>query len=160
MGHLLVQFFMRNPNLVRSAISNLCRGCEKPIFLTSIELWVITACAQGDVCFWLEYYYFIPVWRTCFTLYLSDFFIWNFRKMSRSASLTPEPDPSRVQDTEQGLGLVSVIRKVTNNNDGIAYEATANSTQNKFTLLSKLPDCESTSSGLCIKNDSGGDDFW
>ena len=74
--------------------------------------------------------------------------------MSRSASLTPEPDPSRVQDTEQGLGLVSVIRKVTNNN-----EATANSTQNKFTLLSKLPDCESTSSGLCIKNDSGGDDF-
>ena len=55
MGQLLIQFFMTNLNLAKSAISNLCRGCEMPIFLTSIELMVVAACAQCGDCLWLEY---------------------------------------------------------------------------------------------------------
>ena len=125
MEHLLVQFFVRNSNLARSALSNLCWGCEKPIFLTSIALLVVTACVLGGDSLWLEYYCFIPVRQTCFIiLYLSEYY-WNFRKMSRSAPLKPEPGPSRIQDTGQGQDRVSVIRKVTKakDNDGNTYEA-------------------------------------
>ena len=43
--------------------------------------------------------------------------------MSRSAPLKPEPGPSRIQDTGQGQDRVSVIRKVTKDNDGNTYEA-------------------------------------
>ena len=45
--------------------------------------------------------------------------------MSRSAPLKPEPGPSRIQDTGQGQDRVSVIMKVTKDNDGIADEANA-----------------------------------
>ena len=43
--------------------------------------------------------------------------------MSRSAPLKPETGPSRIQDTGQGQDRVSVIRKVTKDNDGNTYEA-------------------------------------
>ena len=125
MEHLPVQFFVRNSNLARSAISNLCWGCEKPIFLTSIALLVVTACVLGGGSLWLEYYCFIPVRQTCFKFSIFQNYYWNFMKMSRSAPVEPEPGPSRIQDTGQGQDRVSVIRKVTKDNDGNAYEATA-----------------------------------
>ena len=51
---LLVQFFVRNLMLGRSAMSDLCRGRGKQIFPTSIVMWVLTACQLGADSFWLK----------------------------------------------------------------------------------------------------------